>query len=79
MMLRLTSDLSTQAHVSLQIDLCLVRLILAVQSCNFRCQLAHIYLCPLKQLGVSEDRQPPGGKFWFKWEGRGAIELAPAL
>ena len=71
MMLRLTSDLCTQAHVSLQIDLCLVRLILAVQSCNFRCQLAHIYLCPLKQLGVSEDRQPPRGEVLVQVGGKG--------
>lgn len=78
MMLRLSSDLRTQAHVSLQTDLWLVRSVLAVQSCNFRCQLAHIYLCYLKQLGISADRQLPGW-VWFKWEGMGGIEVAPAL
>lgn len=60
-MLRLTSDLNTQARASLHIDLWLVRSVLAVQSCNLRCQLAHVYLCPLKQLGISKDRQLLGG------------------
>lgn len=75
-MLTLTSDLSTQAPVGPQVDLWLVRSVLAVQSCNFRRQLAHIYLCPLKQLRITEGRQLLG-EVWFKWEGRGKHRGGP--
>lgn len=75
-MLRLTSDLNTQAPVGLQIDLWLVRSVLAVQSCNFRCQLAHIYLCPgsswrLVRIGSSWGRCGSSGR------GGESIEVPP--